>query len=196
MHEDEIVQLIPLLPKGLPIIELGGGKGGLSVILKERLQSSEYIVIEANPDLTSFPQLISYTGSSFYIDRSTNASSEKRGGSPSIVREVKLKPIKLRDIMIANSILISDIEGTEIDMILHDIKAIKQSRYFIVEFHPRITGKWQIHLAKTVLWLNNMRVIKKVDLVFLYKRKRAKSLYNKVIRFALFFALLFTIRNV
>lgn len=180
-HEKEIQELAKYLPQGLPVIELGGGLGVVSCFINSLLGPTYHTVIEANPDLIPhiesrrdknrcrfdvLNRALSYTASKimFNIDRSFVSSSEKRSGSPTIIERVEVPTIKLRDLVKERSIIISDIEGNEIDLIDNDMKALKNNaEYLVIEFHKRISGKWQIRKSLLKLWLNGFRILKKYE---------------------------------
>lgn len=143
-EEDEIVNLIHLLPKGYPVLELGGGKG----LVRSKLKDFEVTSIEANPHFTFNPQLVSYTDGTFYIDKHYTSSSQKKEHCPDIQEVVQLPVVRVRDILTQRSHLICDIEGTEIDMIQYDIAVLqKYVVYAIIEFHSRSLGKEVIEKA-------------------------------------------------
>jgi len=178
-HEEDIKQLAKLLPHDLPVIELGGGLGVASCFINGLLNPPSHTVIEANPDLISHIEkrrdenrcrfnvlnyALSYTAPRimFNVDTSFVASSERRTCSPTIIERIEVSTIRLRDLVKEKSIVVSDIEGNEIDLIDNDMKVLREKvAYFIVEFHERISGKWQIRKSLLRLWLNGFKFVKK-----------------------------------
>ncbi|MEK6927129.1 MAG: FkbM family methyltransferase [Nanoarchaeota archaeon] len=195
-HESDIKEFAESLPRGLPIIELGGGLGIVSCYINNLLKPISHKIVEANPALItqimkrrdenkcSFEVLnyaLSYTAPKimFNIDMSPVASSEKRSGSQTITKRIEIPTIRLRDLVNEKVIVFCDIEGNEIDLIDSDIKVLKKKvTYFIVEFHERISGRWQIKKSLLKLWLNGFRVLEKYN-----KGKTCPSylLFNKTL---------------
>ena len=178
------------MPKNLSVIELGGGIGILSCFLNRKLDNpKKQIVVEANPDLidiieqnkkinecsfTVLNKVLSYKENPvFFIDKSFVASSEKRGASPTNLKKVLVAPIRLKDIVKEKSVLVSDIEGNDIEIIKNEMNVLK--KYIVltlIEFHPRITGKCSVFWAILKLRWNGFKVLKRIDKSYVLENTR------------------------
>lgn len=188
-YESDIVELMKLVPENhTPIIELGAAIGVVSCVVNKKFNPTRQTVIEANPHLIPILEqnrknngcnfeiinkAFSYQKEcTFYIHKSFVASSEKNPDSPSNVEKITVSTLTLKDLMKEKSILIVDIEGTEIDLINNELPLMKEKAlYTIIEFHKRMTGQWKIYKAIWKLRLNRFKIIGQNEDTIVFKNK-------------------------
>ena len=191
-YESDSIELMKLIPENhLPIIELGASIGVVSCILNKKFNPVKQIVVEANPHLIDILEqnkkdnncnfeivnkAFSYQKEcTFYIHKSFVASSEKGQASPSNTLKITVSTLTLKDLVNEKSILIVDIEGTEIDLINNELPLMKEKiAYVMIEFHKRLTGKWNIHKAIWKLKLNGFKIIGSNEDTCIFKNKNVE----------------------
>jgi len=169
-----------LNPK-LPVVELGASIGVIACLTNKRLSDPQcHIVIEANPDLV--PLLIQNrdrNGCGFSVLHGAIAYGQEeirfyqhRDFLCSSVQQpsadyVSVRTLGLRDVLdifvYPRITLICDIEGSESDLIEHDLDLISQKvGTFIIEIHEKILGEEAVE--------DLLQKLEDVGMVLLYKK--------------------------
>lgn len=144
------------------IVELGGGLGFTSCFVNNMInESSNHLVIEANPNLidiinsnkslnhsgfeligsayhSSEKELELYIANEFW-----SSSTMKRDGDTVTVSAVSLEDI-LSDFDFEDFVLISDIEGGEIELTEESRVLSEKCKLIIIEIHPEKCGEKEI----------------------------------------------------
>jgi FkbM family methyltransferase len=156
------VQQIPNL--GLPVVELGGGIGVVSCVTSKHFGNPKvHVVMEANPNMipvitrqrdlnncnfTIIPANLAYDGAEvpFHVNAKFLASSALDIPDQTAQEIVRVPAMSLGAVLDQHGfdkiVLICDVEGAEVSLFEHESELIgSRVKYFVLEFHPKITGK-------------------------------------------------------
>ncbi len=148
------------LDHSLPVVELGGAIGVVACVTNKRLADPKaHVVVEANPDVipilkmhrdlngcsfTIINKALSYGSKQvvFYKQEKLASSGLHRATDmPISVPTVTLEEI-FTEHKFKRANLICDIEGGEVDLVIHEKEFISKNVFQIIfELHPSIVGK-------------------------------------------------------
>jgi len=195
-YEQEEAALIEKhLPPDLPVIELGGSLGVVSALIRSRLEPSvQHVIVEANPRLldickanamgegkTGVAEVIHgavhYDGpvARFGIAKEVHASAVGQGGSAEMVEvpAISLAELFRRLGSPDRFALVSDVEGAEYDLFLHEAQTLGHVELAIVELHPRSyagRGLGEAELLRNAA-AAGLQVVERLSDVVLLRRK-------------------------
>jgi FkbM family methyltransferase len=162
IHENEEISFIQkYLKKDCDTIELGSSIGVLSTHIRYQVKGDKkFISVEANPHLiptiennlkhNSFGKpyvvknyALSYSAPTveFAVNADTGVSQiySTNSSRKNIVEVVKVKAVKLHELLkefrISEYVMVSDIEGAEIDYIMNDASSFGKCKQLIAELH-------------------------------------------------------------
>lgn len=191
-----------LMRSDLPVIELGAGIGFLSVLIAKGLQSNQQVAVDGNPkaisiltntlringcdNVTTILGAIDYSGSKmvsmkkadiYVFSRLASVASPnkdgKKGVDVNIVPAITLSQILDRE-GIEDFVLVSDIEGAELDLIEAETsKAGKRCKQAIIELHctERDGRQWvPDQIAERICELWGMKIVQTEGHVWVFER--------------------------
>jgi FkbM family methyltransferase len=161
LHEiEERALLHRHLPAGFPVVELGGGLGVISCLTNRKLACpAEHIVVEASPAMAKLLErnrdlnhcqfrvvnaALQYGSPTVtFVIRDTFVGSQVNGKSGT---RVTVPSTTLGQIVDTSGFgrfsLICDIEGTEADLVDHELSLIAgRAAFILAEIHPAILGQ-------------------------------------------------------
>jgi FkbM family methyltransferase len=178
-------------PPDLPVIELGASIGVMACVTNKNLtQPDRHIVVEANPHL--IPTLeknreingcqfkivtaaVGYDAEqvTFYLDdKFTSGGLEHKTGTPITVPTCTVQSLT-QDTDWDHFNVICDIEGTEVDLVQHEITYMQEHiGWFLVERHAKIVGATQIDAMDARLRDSGFELIERIRHVACYRNTR------------------------
>lgn len=168
-ERDEIGLVRRYLRPELPVIELGVGVGIVGTVIRTKLDAGvQYVGVEANPQLVELAEqnirsyapdsstqvlnglasgLKTHSGTGRFLIDDHNFHASRSGlaeGSESVVHGVEVPIRSLSDLVSGAAIdsfqLVADIEGAELDLVLHDGEAFEKCKLIVAELHPAQDG--------------------------------------------------------
>lgn len=153
--EAELIQ--KYLPGDKSVIELGASLGIISSLIGSKIRPNLLLCVEPNPKLIPsirfylnqvpnlhykvYQNVISYqdTKVGFYIQEDDNLT-----GRIAVDSDLKIDPLSLHELVSENEMesfdLVFDIEGAEVEIIIHEQNVWKQCRMIICELHETTYG--------------------------------------------------------
>jgi FkbM family methyltransferase len=180
IHENEEISFIQkYLKKDADTIELGSSIGVLSTHIRYQVAADKkFISVEANPHLiktiennlkaNSFGKpyvvknyALSYAAPTveFAVNADTGVSRifSSTSTRKNVVEVVKVKAVKLSELLIefniSEFVMVSDIEGAEIDYIMNDVPVFNKCKQLIAELHDTEYGgkKYSVNDLKNLI---------------------------------------------
>lgn len=158
-YEVEEAELISrYLPKNKPVLELGGSLGVVSSLIGSLLEETVlHVIVEANPALIEvcsknvarsssqvFCKAVSYNGATALFDVKSNPHASMLSGATSEnSNTIEVEATTLSALWHGMGApegytLISDIEGAEVEMVVHDAETLSHAGLIIIELHPHL----------------------------------------------------------
>lgn len=198
-YEPEIRHMVKhVIDRRLPLIELGGSIGVVSCISNRTLEHpEEHVVVEANPFLipllennrarngckfTILQRAVGYATSPTmtfqrHPESTVSGMLAGEGGEGLPVQTVSLKEI-LRQFHYARACVICDIEGTEVDLIDHELETLVQAvQVFVVELHDFIVERRILNERIERLERAGFQRVERRGIVSAFVNRRAESSY-------------------
>jgi len=161
LHElDERALVERWLPKGLPVVEFGGGLGVVSCMANRLLERPDlHVVVEANPHLLdllttnrnlnrcSFQilnRVLAYGAESVEFSLEPSFVGSRVGGSSGSMVSVATTSFEgvLNEAGFEQCSVVCDIEGAEVQLVEHEIDMIRRRAPFLLfELHPMTVGQ-------------------------------------------------------
>ena len=139
------------------VIELGGSIGAVSIQIGKKINGRKLISVEANPSLLkiqrnnlvangiiNFKQINAAYGSekkpvwfASGVENTLGKISEEGIGNGFFVETISLSSI-IKAYDLSDYVLVCDIEGAEIDLLLHEKEALRRCKLMVIETHDTI----------------------------------------------------------
>lgn len=159
-EREEAEFVLGYLPEHLAVIELGGSLGVVSSLIRSRLlDSTQHLIVEANPSLMSICRENAGDGQAgttqvlnravgydapmlrFAVGDSVHANHLLREGDPA-ERIVEVRSVTLAELLTflgpdEGFVLVCDIEGGELDLVRNEGRLLDRAAMIIMELHPK-----------------------------------------------------------
>jgi len=177
------------LPRGLPVIELGGSMGVVACITNKLLKDpTAHVVVEANPLVIPHMEhnrklngcrfkivnrAVAYGAESVTFRPSTNmaGSSITRPGEqpPVTVGTISLGQL-VADYQFPTFSLVCDIEGLEDDLVCNEAEVLRNANTVIMETHARYVGEDKLKQMMTKLEEVGLKIVEEIGFVVVLQR--------------------------
>jgi FkbM family methyltransferase len=195
MYESSEVRFVnQYIDSSYDVVELGGSIGAVSIQLGKKIKGKKLISLEANPSLigiqkenllangiTSFQQIHAAYGSEkqtvwFALGEENTLG---RIGEKGMDKGFFVETMSLQSIVAAYGLsdyaLVCDIEGAEIDLLLHEQQALRMCKLLIIETHETVykNRRYTPEEMKTLLLQMGFELIDQHGVNFVMRNKQS-----------------------